>query len=82
MEDVPEPDSDTVIGSMANYISDPNVKHFVPMNANFGLVNPYPGKFKGKNGKKLKNEAIAARSLAKIDDLSNIIRVMRNEYGI
>ena len=82
VEDVPEPDSDTVIGSMANYISDPNVKHFVPMNANFGLVNPYPGKFKGKNGKKLKNEAIAARSLAKIDDLSNIIRDMRNEYGI
>jgi len=82
IEEVPEPDSDTVIGSMANYISDSNVKHFVPMNANFGLVNPYPGKFKGKNGKKLKNEAIAARSLAKIDEISNIIRDMRNKYGI
>lgn len=36
------------------------------MNANFGLVEKMPGKFKGKNKKKDKNAAIAARSLEKI----------------
>ena len=60
------PGSDTVIGSMAAYVSDPNVTKFVPMNANFGLVEKMPGKFKGKNKKKDKNAAIAERSLAKI----------------
>jgi len=72
-----EPDSDTVIGSMANYISDSSVKNFVPMNANFGLVNPIAMKFKGKDKKKQKNEAIAERALAKIDSFAHIIESMR-----
>ena len=59
------PGSDTVIGSMAAYVSDPTVKKFVPMNANFGLVEKMPGKFKGKNKKKDKNAAIAERSIGK-----------------
>ena len=52
-----KPDADTVIGAMALYVSDPSVTKFTPMNANFGLVNNYPGKFKGKGAKKLKNAA-------------------------
>ena len=58
-----EPDSCTVIGSMALYVSDPNIKKFQPMNANFGIVSPIEGRFRGKTGKKDKNNAIADRSL-------------------
>ena len=76
-EGVYEPDSDTVIGSMVNYVSDRNVRNFVPMNANFGLVNPYPQKFKGKDKKKQKNVAIAVRALEKIDEFAKIISEMR-----
>ena len=71
------PGSDTVIGSMAAYVSDPNVTKFVPMNANFGLVEKMPGKFKGKNGKKEKNAAIAQRSLEKIYAFADIIKDMK-----
>ena len=76
-EDLIEPDSDTVIGSMANYVSDSRLKNFVPMNANFGLVNPYPERFKGKDKKKQKNAAIAVRALAKVDAMAEIINSMR-----
>ncbi len=75
------PGSDTVIGSMAAYVSDPMVKKFVPMNANFGLVEKIPGKFKGKNGKKEKNAAIAQRSLEKIYAFADIINNMKNRNG-
>lgn len=73
---VPEivPDSETVIGAMASYVSDGNIKKFVPMNANFGIVAPMPGRFKGKTAKQDKNAAIAERSLAKIDLFSDIIK--------
>ena len=58
-----EPDPCTVIGSMALYVSDPHIKKFQPMNANFGIVAPIEGRFKGKTGKKDKNNAIADRAL-------------------
>lgn len=36
--------SDTMIGAMANYISDVNISELVPMNANFGIFRcPYDG---------------------------------------
>ncbi len=75
------PDADTVIGSMALYVSDPNVKKFVPMNANFGLVNPIPGKFRGKTAKKDKNSAIAARALEQIDRFAVTIEEIRKLHG-
>ena len=75
------PDADTVIGSMAMYVSDPNVKKFVPMNANFGLVNPIPGKFRGKTAKKDKNSAIAARALEQIDRFAVTIEEIRRLHG-
>ncbi len=58
-----EPDPCTVIGSMALYVSDSNVKKFQPMNANFGIVSPIEGRFRGKTGKKDKNNAIADRAM-------------------
>ena len=56
--------AETMIGAMAQYISDPNVKHFVPMNANFGLVAPLGYKVRGK--KKEKNLAYAERAIAEV----------------
>ena len=48
---------DCMMGSMAAYISDQHIKHFVPMNANFGIYN-------GPRDKSLR----APHSLAKIDE--------------
>ena len=54
-----------VIGSMAAYVSTGGTGAFVPMNANFGIVPPLDVRVKG--GKKARNEALAARSLAAVD---------------
>ena len=75
---VPEilPGNETVIGAMAGYVSDPGLKNFVPMNANFGIVARMPGKFRGKTAKKDRNAAIAERSLSQIDAFRDIIDEM------
>ena len=59
------PENICVIGSLARYVSDPNVVNFQPMNANFGLVAPLDRKVKG--GKAARNEAISQRALEYID---------------
>ncbi|WP_256761381.1 FADH(2)-oxidizing methylenetetrahydrofolate--tRNA-(uracil(54)-C(5))-methyltransferase TrmFO [Cohnella sp. WQ 127256] len=61
----------TTLGSMANYITTADFKHFQPMNANFGLFPPLGHRVRSK---KEKNEAIAARALESIDALSNEIK--------
>lgn len=53
---------ETVIGAMAYYVANGGTSSFQPMNANFGIVPPLEKRVKG--GKKAKNEALAARSLA------------------
>lgn len=50
----------TTLGSMAEYITTADFKHFQPMNANFGLFPPLEKRMKSK---KDKNEAIANRAL-------------------
>ena len=72
--DVPEadrlavlPSRQTVIGSLAHYVASANTKHFQPMNANFGLVEPLTGKFKRKTDRQ---QAIIDRALAEIDQLA------------
>ncbi|GGD68480.1 FADH(2)-oxidizing methylenetetrahydrofolate--tRNA-(uracil(54)-C(5))-methyltransferase TrmFO [Paenibacillus nasutitermitis] len=52
--------ADTTLGSMAQYITTADFKHFQPMNANFGL---FPSLEKRVRSKKEKNEAIATRAL-------------------
>ena len=57
----------TMIGAMANYISTGNMSgNFVPMNANFGIVEPLGYKVKG--GKVAKYEVIADRALKVLDE--------------
>ncbi|MBQ5390397.1 MAG: FAD-dependent oxidoreductase, partial [Clostridia bacterium] len=52
---------ETVIGAMAHYVANGGTGSFQPMNANFGIVVPLEKRVKG--GKKVKNEALASRSL-------------------
>jgi len=54
----------TTLGSMAQYITTADFKHFQPMNANFGLFPPLEKRMKSK---KEKNEAIANRALESIE---------------
>ncbi|MDR6716216.1 FADH(2)-oxidizing methylenetetrahydrofolate--tRNA-(uracil(54)-C(5))-methyltransferase TrmFO [Paenibacillus sp. 2003] len=51
---------ETTLGSMAQYITTADFKHFQPMNANFGLLPKLETKIRNK---KEKNEAIAQRAL-------------------
>lgn len=51
---------ETALGSMAQYITTADFKHFQPMNANFGLFPPLENKIRNK---KEKNEQIATRAL-------------------
>lgn len=64
-------DDISVIGSMAAYVSDPNVTAFQPMNANFGLIAPLSVKVKG--GKRGRLDAIAERSLEYIKAVSDVV---------
>lgn len=59
----------TAIGSMAHYITNTDVKHFQPMNANFGLFPPLETRIK----KKLERyEAYSNRALETIQNFVNI----------
>lgn len=65
------PDS-TAIGALAHYVSDENVTKFQPMNVNFGLVRPLEKRVKG--GKAAKNEALSARAVETIMQISAVIK--------
>lgn len=52
--------TETVIGSMAYYITHAEGKHFQPMNANFGLLPDLPERIKDK---KLRYQTLAERAL-------------------
>lgn len=51
---------ETIIGSLANYISDENIINFQPMGANFGILPLFDPEIKNK---KLRHESFAKRSL-------------------
>ena len=57
---------ETAIGALGLYISGGSVGDFQPMNINFGIIAPLEQRVKGKRNK---NAAISARSLAIIDRL-------------
>lgn len=56
--------AETTLGSMAQYITTADFKHFQPMNANFGLFPPLGTKIRNK---KDKYEAIAGRALERLE---------------
>ena len=67
----------TMIGAMANYVSSGNMSgSFVPMNANFGIVEPLG--FKVKGGKVAKYEVIAEKALSILPEYAKRIGVEIN----
>ena len=58
---------ETMLGAMADYVSRGGVGDFAPMNANFGIVTPLGYRVKG--GKVAKNEKLAERALAIVDEV-------------
>ena len=57
------PPPTTMIGALYRYLRDADPRHFQPMNANFGLIDPWPVDIRDKRRKK---ELIADRALADI----------------
>ena len=56
----------TMLGAMAHYVANGGTSDFVPMNANFGIIEPLGYRVKG--GKVAKNEALSARALEALAD--------------
>ncbi len=56
----------TMIGALSHYISDPSVKHFQPMGANFGILPPIEPKIRDK---KARYAALAQRALQVMETL-------------
>ena len=61
----------TMIGAMAHYVSEGGNGDFVPMNANFGIIESLPMRVKG--GKIAKYEKYAERSLEIIEEMADKI---------
>jgi glucose-inhibited division protein A len=55
----------TMLGAMANYVAHGGIADFVPMNANFGIVERLDHKVRG--GKAARNEALSARALSALE---------------
>ena len=68
----------TEIGALAHYVSEGGVSSdFQPMNANFGIIAPFDKKVKG--GKKIRNEAYSARSLALLKEEFSFLSKAENK---
>ncbi len=68
----------TMLGAMAEYISRGNMSgNFVPMNANFGIVEPLGYRVKG--GKVAKYEVIAERALEALDEYAEWLGAKNNQ---
>ena len=57
----------TMIGAMALYVQNGSVGSFVPMNANFGIIEMPAKKVKG--GKAARNQVIADTAIATIKEM-------------
>ncbi len=55
--------ANTIIGGLYNYLTNANTKHFQPINANFGVLNPIELK-----DKQTRNKLYLTRSLAEIEE--------------
>lgn len=61
------PGPDTIMGALARYVSNPDIRHFQPMNANFGLLSQPEGNIRQKEAR---YQAMSERSLLDIQSLA------------
>jgi methylenetetrahydrofolate--tRNA-(uracil-5-)-methyltransferase len=68
---IPEPDftGETLLGALERYVRTPSAD-FQPMNANFGILDPIGEKIRAK---KLRYEALSARSLARLSAMAGTL---------
>ncbi len=64
-EEIIFPDS-TATGALSHYVSNPGVKHFQPMNVNFGIMEPLGMKIRKKQEKNLR---LSEKALEKIEEM-------------
>jgi methylenetetrahydrofolate--tRNA-(uracil-5-)-methyltransferase len=62
------PPPTTMLGGLYRYLREADPAHFQPMNANFGLIDPLPGKFKKDRKKELLVERAQAEFAAWLED--------------
>ena len=62
----------TMLGAMAAYVAHGGIGDFVPMNANFGLVERLAQKVRG--GKAARNEALSARALDALAEVLDLAK--------
>ena len=67
----------TMIGAMASYVQNGSMAKFVPMNANFGIIEPLGYRVKG--GKVAKNEVISNRAL---ENINACVEALKNRKGV
>ena len=63
---------DTMIGALAGYISDPAVRDFQPMGANFGVLPPLGTPIRDKRRRYAALSARALKSLAKAANAAGV----------
>jgi methylenetetrahydrofolate--tRNA-(uracil-5-)-methyltransferase len=61
---IPVPPPETAFGALMRHITNADVKHFQPMNVNYGLFPELPGKIK----KKERRQKLAERALTALDE--------------
>lgn len=67
-----------MIGAMAHYVRDGGNGAFVPMNANFGIIEPLPTRVKG--GKLAKYQVLSDRALATLEEYrAEVFRGLGND---
>jgi len=64
-----DPPPVTALGSLVGHITNADVKHFQPMNVNYGLFPPLPGRVK----KKEKRAMLAERALTALDEWLKVV---------
>jgi methylenetetrahydrofolate--tRNA-(uracil-5-)-methyltransferase len=68
-EAVAVPPTTTMLGGLYRYLREADPRHFQPMNANFGLVDPLPGKMKKDRKKELLVERAQADFEAWVEEI-------------
>ncbi|MDD2540863.1 MAG: methylenetetrahydrofolate--tRNA-(uracil(54)-C(5))-methyltransferase (FADH(2)-oxidizing) TrmFO [Desulfuromonadaceae bacterium] len=63
-EPVPVPSPETALGALMHHITNADVRHFQPMNVNYGLFPELPGRVK----KKERRQKLAERALAALEE--------------
>lgn len=74
---MPRPSADTMTGALVRYVTQTPERHFQPMNAAFGLLNPLPE----ETPRAARRAAFAARALAEIQHLEQTEFLPRVSVG-